>query len=75
MRWNARSAGMLAGLLAGSALAAAPCVGGEGFLNRNAKVNEAIPYGRSPEELLPTAAAATPPATASPAATPNAPQS
>ena len=39
-----------------------PCLAGESYLDRNAKVHEAVPYGRSSEETpLPVAAAAATP--------------
>ena len=46
-----------------AALAVSPCLAGEGFLNRNAKVNDAIPYGRAGDG---TPAPATPPTHAPP---------
>ena len=70
MRWNVRRAWAVAGLVAFGALAVSPCLAGEGFLNRNAKVNDAIPYGRSSDE---TPAPATPPTQAPPNATPSVP--
>ena len=71
MRWNVRESGTTAALIAFAALTVSPCLAGEGFLNRNAKVNDAIPYGRAGDG---TPAPATPPTPAPPNPTPSVPQ-
>jgi len=47
-------------------LAAGRCLAGEGFLNRDAKINEAMPYGRTIDETpVPVGGAAPTPEEAS----------
>ena len=75
MGWNGRRAGIAIAVVLIQA-AAVPCSAGESFLDRDLKVHEAVPYGRSAYETAartPTPRAGEEPEHAGPEGTPGVP--